>query len=55
MGLPEKIDNDSGTRGKYETDQKRIMHRLDRRIAKEALRKGEEPYSINHKYNGWTT
>ena len=55
MSLPEKIDNASGLRTKSDTEQKRIMHRLDRRLAKKALRKGEEPVSVDHKYQGWTT
>lgn len=55
MGLPEKIDNASGRRTKSDTEQKRIMHRLDRRLAKEALRKAEQPESVDHKYKGWTT
>jgi hypothetical protein len=55
MGLPEKIDNASGRRTKGDTGQKRVMHRLDRRLAKKALRKGEQPESVDHKYKGWTT
>lgn len=55
MGLPAKIDNASGRRTTGATYQKRVMHRLDRRIAKKALRKGDEPVSVNHKYLGWTT
>ena len=55
MGLPEKIDNASGRRTNGDTEQKRVMHRLDRRLAKNALRKGDEPVSVNHKYQGWTT
>jgi len=55
MGLPEKIDTASGRRTKGDTEQKRVMHRLDRRLAKKVLQKGEQPAGVNHKYQGWTT
>jgi len=55
MRLPEKIDNESATRSKGDTAQKRTMHRLDRHRAKRSLRKLEQPESIDHKYKGWTT
>jgi hypothetical protein len=56
MGLPEKIDNwASMPRGKYETEQKKQMHRLNRRTAKRFLHREEEPPSYYGKYKGWTT
>jgi hypothetical protein len=55
MGLPEKIDTPAGKRTRGDTAQKRIMHRLDRHRAKAALHKQEEPASVDHKYQDYTT
>jgi hypothetical protein len=51
MGLGEKADGYSG--GGWHRFIKRYKARIERRKAKRALKKGEQPVATYGKYKGW--